>query len=107
MVYLGTYFGEGVFRFQWSLAYIFSLLKAFILREQGTTKKLFYACNRCKYNEEVDEKMVHENNIISTTTTSLDMIQNEVVDDPTLQRSKDQVNENFASNIWSLLFHSP
>ncbi len=38
--------------------------------------------------------MVHENHVISTTTTSLDMIHNEVVDDPTLQRSKDQVEES-------------
>ncbi len=68
--------------------FIASLLN---IREQGTTKKLFYACNRCKYKEEVEDKLVHENHVISTTTTSLDMIQDEVVDDPTLQRSKDQV----------------
>ncbi len=45
---------------------------------------------------------MHENHVISTTTTSLDMIQNEVVDDPTLQRSKDQVEGSDPDSFLSL-----
>ncbi len=93
VVYLGSHFGGGRDILFLVVDHLYILL-TLNLREQGTTKKLFYACNRCKYKEEVQEKMVHENHIISTTTTSLDMIQNDVVDDPTLQRSKDQVEES-------------
>ncbi|KAG5183841.1 hypothetical protein JKP88DRAFT_260688 [Tribonema minus] len=60
-------------------------------KENRTTRTLFYACNRCAYREEAGQSCVYENNLVKTTELKLDIVHEDVVNDPTLQRSKHQI----------------
>ncbi|CAM9243803.1 unnamed protein product [Choristocarpus tenellus] len=63
-------------------------------KENKAQHKLMYACSRCTYVEEVDQgACVYRNNLITTAGNKLDIVQADVIDDPTLQRSKSAICE--------------
>ncbi|CAM9800683.1 unnamed protein product, partial [Ectocarpus sp. 8 AP-2014] len=63
-------------------------------KENKTDRKLMYSCNRCTYEEDAQSgSCVYRNNLITTAGNKLDIVQTDVVDDPTLQRSKNAICE--------------
>ncbi|CAN0053402.1 unnamed protein product [Phaeothamnion confervicola] len=58
-------------------------------REMRSQKQLYYACNHCTFRRKAKEPCVYENNLVRTSDTKLDIVQDGVIDDPTLQRSFD------------------
>eukprot|EP00752_Nemacystus_decipiens_P007449 g6658.t1 len=63
-------------------------------KENKADRKLVYACNRCSYKEDAQSgSCVYRNNLITTAGNKLDIVQTDVVDDPTLQRSKNAICE--------------
>ncbi|CAN0146179.1 unnamed protein product, partial [Ectocarpus fasciculatus] len=63
-------------------------------KENKTDRKLMYSCGRCKYEEDAQSgSCVYRNNLITTAGNKLDIVQTDVVDDPTLQRSKNAICE--------------
>lgn len=63
-------------------------------KENKADRKLMYACSRCSYKEDAQSgSCVYRNNLITTAGNKLDIVQTDVVDDPTLQRSKNAICE--------------
>uniref|UniRef100_A0A7S3NJ32 TFIIS-type domain-containing protein n=1 Tax=Aureoumbra lagunensis TaxID=44058 RepID=A0A7S3NJ32_9STRA len=63
-------------------------------REERTTRTLMLNCRNCGYEEPATSYKVYENRIKKEVSTRLDIINPEITDDPTLQRSNDVVCEN-------------
>eukprot|EP00953_Heterococcus_sp_UTEX-ZZ885_P011363 6577-Heterococcus_DN1.PRE.5 len=59
-------------------------------REAKAEQKLYFACNRCAYKELADASCVYQNYLVKATELKLDIVHEDVVNDPTLQRA---VNE--------------
>mmetsp|Transcript_23611 Transcript_23611/g.30857 ORF Transcript_23611/g.30857 Transcript_23611/m.30857 type:complete len:115 (+) Transcript_23611:228-572(+) len=58
-------------------------------KEDREARKLMFACRNCNYSEYVDEACIYRNEIVKAAETKLDIIPNDIVEDPTLQRSND------------------
>lgn len=58
--------------------------------ENRNERTLYYACKRCNYSEEPADKSgcVHQHALIRATELKLDIVHEDVVNDPTLQRSR-------------------
>lgn len=57
-------------------------------REEKRTKKLMLTCRTCDYEEMAHTVKVYENRLKKEASTRLDTINADVIDDPTLQRSR-------------------
>ncbi|KAJ8599912.1 hypothetical protein CTAYLR_002847 [Chrysophaeum taylorii] len=58
-------------------------------REERTTQTLMLTCRTCGYEEPAHTGKVYEHRIKKEVSTRLDAINSDVVDDPTLQRSRE------------------
>jgi len=56
-------------------------------KENKVTKVLEFACRNCFHSEEVEERCIYVNEIVKDTRTQLEIIPEDITDDPTLQRN--------------------
>lgn len=74
-------------------------------REERLTRLLMLTCRNCGYEEPAHTGIVHENRIKKEVSTRLETINPEVVNDPTLQRSRNNRCEN-CGNKEAVLFQA-
>ena len=56
-------------------------------KENKMEKKLMFACRNCGHGEDVEERCIYVNEIVKDTRMQLEIIPDDITDDPTLQRS--------------------